>query len=67
MTTGPRLHVHTRGGVVVVPLTGDEKNDALLERLASKGGPVTRGDGTVAVSREDQAEADMRAALREGA
>lgn len=64
---GAVLTVHTRGGVVVVPLTGDEGHDALLERLARRGGPVTKSDGTVALNEDDQAEADMRLALQEGA
>jgi hypothetical protein len=60
------LVVHTASGTVRVPTTGEPEHDALLERLARKGGPVTRADGTVTPQETDQAELDMRAALRGG-
>jgi len=37
-----RLVVHGRRGVTEIPLSGDPRLDALLERFASKGGTVLR-------------------------
>ena len=36
------LVVHTRRGVVEVPLTGDPRVDAFLERFCARGGAVLR-------------------------
>ncbi len=60
-----RLLVYTLTGVEVVPLTGDARLDALLERLAARGGAVVREDG--ALCETDEADSAARTAMREGA
>ena len=35
------LHVYARDGTVTVPLTGDARLDAILTRIARRGGTVT--------------------------
>lgn len=54
------LTVHTRAGIVRVPLSGDKRLDSLLAKWAARGGTVLREDGALV---ED---ADERAALRDG-
>ncbi len=39
------LLVATMGGLVRIPLTGDQKFDASLERLARRGGTSVRREG----------------------
>lgn len=56
------LVTHTKDGTVEIPLTGDPAHDALLERLARRGGPTFRHEGD-----EDPAERDARLALQGGA
>jgi hypothetical protein len=55
------LVVATMDGLIRIPLTGDAKLDALLERIARRGGTLVRRDGG------QDAEVDMRLALGEGA
>lgn len=64
MTARPHLKVYSRDGVVEIPLTGDPNYDALLERIARRGGTVLR-DGVL--TEEEPSEADTRAALQDGA
>jgi len=55
------LEVLTKHGeLVLVPLTGEPRADAVLRRLAAKGGRVTE-------LYPDDPEADARTALQEGA
>jgi len=54
--------VHTRAGVVEVPLTGEPELDALLARFAARGGTVLR-DGALV----EDPDVDARAALKDGA
>jgi hypothetical protein len=45
-----RLIVHTRrDGVIEIPLSGDPRLDALLERFAARGGAVVGEDGALVV------------------
>lgn len=43
-----RLVVHTAREVIEVPLTGDAKIDALLERFCKRGGAVLREGASIA-------------------
>ncbi len=44
-----RLIVHTRDGVIQIPLTGDPRADSVLERFAARGrGAVLRDRGELA-------------------
>ena len=60
MSVFGRLVVHSPAGTYEIPLTGDARCDAMLERLAAKSRYV--------VTREDPQDPDavMRAALQEG-
>jgi hypothetical protein len=42
-----RLVVHTRDQVIEIPLTGDPRLDAALERFAARGGAVLREGGAL--------------------
>ncbi len=43
-----RLTVHTRAGVIEIPLTGEPVHDELLMmRFAARGGAVLRDDGAL--------------------
>lgn len=44
-----RLVVHTRRGVIHIPLTGEPRIDEYLERWARRGGAVLR-DGALATN-----------------
>jgi hypothetical protein len=64
--SGPKLVVYTDRGAIEIPLTGDAKNDALLERFATFGGKTVWKDGVLVVPEPDP-DVVMREALREGA
>lgn len=65
MTERATITVYPKHGPpVTIPLTGDEKHDALLERLARRGGGLLSKDGLLKVSEDETA---MRDAMREGA
>jgi hypothetical protein len=49
-----RLIVHTRHAMIEIPLTGDARADAILERFARLGGgAVLREGGELALAAED--------------
>lgn len=62
-----QLVVYLRDGPVTIPLTGDEKNDALLERFARRGGRVVSRAGSLLPHAPTDPETAMRDALQEGA
>lgn len=64
MTDRVRLVVYTPKGTVEIPLTGDTKIDALLERFARRGGRIVSKDGSLSAPDPETA---MHDALREGA
>lgn len=45
--TGQALVVHTRTGVIEVPLTGNAGLDEMLRRLAARGGACVLKDGAL--------------------
>lgn len=51
------LHVYARDGAYTVPLTGDPRNDALLFRIARRGGTVTE---TLPMDPDEAARDQMR-------
>ena len=59
--SGDRLTVHTRRGVLEVPLTGSPAIDELLEKWARKGGTVLR-DGVLV----EDPDVHARAAWKDG-
>ncbi len=59
------LCVHTRDGVIEIPLTGDPEHDALLERLVRRGHHAVTKDGTLLAPVQDDSDAAARGAMRE--
>jgi hypothetical protein len=63
VTDRATLTVYLKTGPVVIPLTGDAKNDALLERLARRSGRPLSRDGLLKAPDPDELARD---AMREG-
>lgn len=55
------LVVHTRRGVVPIPSTGDERTDALLERICRRAGfPVTTAAGELRAAERRESRGESR-------
>jgi hypothetical protein len=62
-----RLVVHTADGVIEVQLSGEPDHDALLLRLARRGGPVTTAQGVLIPPPIEDPDGVARRAMSEGA